>query len=174
MPGMKFAYPRLHYIIRTVFLFALLASLMVFTLAYSDIGLLWPALIFILFLIFILITNVSPLFTTHELTENGVTLRNGVLFGRTFRFEQIARIERTRPSFRFGRIKLASGNAGLVTIKLKSRTRFNTFLFRTSDEILIDLVRPDEFVRLANQRLSQVGFPPVQPDGPGPELGYQT
>lgn len=168
---MKFAYPRLHFIIRTAFLFALLACMMIFTIAFSDIGMFWPVLICILFFIFILITNVSPIFTAHELTENGITLRNGILFSRSFNFNEIMKIERTRPSLKFGKIKLASGTAGLVSIKLKSKTRFNSFLFRTSDEIIIDLVRPDEFVRMANQNSSQIGLAPVNADSPGSELG---
>jgi|GEM_PF-3264373 len=169
--GTRFAYPRTHFIIRSVFLFALLASMMVFTLVFSDIGLLWPSLLLFIFTIFILLTNVSPIFTRHEITDDRIILRNGILFTGSFTIDEIASVTPSQRTFRFGRIKLASSTSNLVSIKLKSKRRFKSILFRTSDEMIIDLIRPDEFVHLANQRLSQVSLSPIQPDGPGPQLG---
>ena len=168
---MKFAYPRLHYVIRSCFLFALLASMAAFTIAFSDISLFWPLVLIFIFAIFILLTNVSPLFTGHEINADGIILRNGMLFRARIPLGQIEKIERSRPRWKFKKIVLASGSSGLVLIKLKSEIRFKALLFRSSDEIIIDLVRPDEFVRLANEKLSQIGLSPVNSDGPGPELG---
>jgi hypothetical protein len=148
--------------------------MLLFTVVFSDISLLWPVVIIFIFTIFILLTNISPMFTGHEITDHGIVLRNGILFSGSFGFDQIISVQRSQPAWRFGRIVLSSGTTGLVSIKLRTRIRFSSILFRNSDEIIIDLVRPDEFVRMANQKLSQVGFPPVEPDGPGTELGYQA
>ena len=169
-----FAYPRTHFLVRSAFLFALLVSMMVFTLVFSDIGLLWPSLLLFIFVIFILLTNISPMFTRHEITGDRIILRNGILYTGSFGFDQIESVQRSRSGFRLGRIVLASGASNRVSIKLKTKVRFSRILYRKSDEIIIDLIRPDEFVELANARLSQVGLAPIQADRPGPQFGNEA
>jgi hypothetical protein len=70
-----------------------------------------------------------------------------------------------------GRIVLASGNRNLVEIKLNRKIRFNYLLWRSSAEIIIDLVKPDEFVKMANEGLMrEIRLPPVLAHGPRPDL----
>lgn len=178
----KFAYPRVQFLIRTLTLSALLVCILIFTLTFSDV-LFWLSLFIFIFLLMIILTNLSPLFTEHEVDGQSIRLRQGILFSTQIPFSEVEGIERrAQPLWRLGvlrsrtrgRIVLASGNSGLVIIKLKARRRFRSLLFKNGDEIIIDLRRPDEFVRLVNERLSKVGLAPVNAHGPGPELGDEA
>lgn len=172
----------MQFLIRTLTLSALLVCILLFTLTFSD-ALLWLSLFIFIFLLMIILTNLSPLFTSHEIDDRGIRLRQGILFSTRIPYSEIEKIERrTDPLWRLGlirsrmryRIVLASGNGGLVIIRLKTRRRFRSLLFKTGDEIIIDLNRPDEFVRTVKGRLSKVPFSPVNTHGPGAELGDEA
>ena len=183
MPSpVRFAYPRMQFLVRTLSLTALLVCILLFTLTFAD-TLFWLSVFIVIFLLMIVLTNLTPLFTVHEVGEEGVTLRQGILFSTHIPFSDIETVERrTEPLWRFGiirsrmrgRIVLASGNGGLVTITLKSRRRFRSLLFRSGSEIVIDLIRPEGFLGLVSERLAKVSLSPVDAHGPGPELRDQA
>jgi hypothetical protein len=101
--------------------------------------------------------------TRHEITGEGIILRQGLLFTAVFPFEKIESVELSNTRlWAFGlfqagardRIVLASGNTNLVEIKLREKRRFSLLLWRSSKEIIIDVEKPGEFVRLANEKLT--------------------
>ena len=158
----KFAYPRSQFLIRTLVLSAMLAFIVAFALTLPELSWFWPAVFFFIFFSFIIITNISPLFTKHQLDGEAITLRQGLLFYSRLIFSEIESVERHEhalwkfgvPSSRArGRIVVASGNRGLVLIRFKARKRFKSLLFRAATEIIIDLEHPDSFIESVRERL---------------------
>lgn len=158
---MEFRYPKLQFIVRFFLMMIMLVGL-TFLLMIPDAGSVWPAAFAAVFFVAAAVTTLSPIFTSHELTDEGILLRHGLLFRTSFPFSDILAVESfsarlwafgVMPAGARGRIVLASGNSGLVSVKLKERRRFGMLLLRSSDEIIIDLDRPDEFVKMANEKL---------------------
>lgn len=166
MPGtafraMDFPYPRLQFGIRFCVMTCLLAA-MLYLLAIPDTDRAWLAFFGIVFFLAIALTTLTPMTTGHEVSDGGIVLRQGLLFRESIPFRDIRSVQRleTRlwawglfPAGSWSRIILASGNRNLVEIKLKEKRRFGMLLWRSSGEIIIDLVNPDEFVKLANEKL---------------------
>lgn len=159
----KFAYPRSQFLIRTLVLSAMLAFIVAFALTLRGMNWFWPAVFFFIFFSFIIITNISPLFTKHQLDGEAVTLRQGLLFHSRLLFSEIESVEKQdHPLWKFAvpssrarsRIVVASGNRGLVLIRFKARKRFKSLLFRSATEIIIDLENPDRFIESVRERLS--------------------
>lgn len=159
---MKFTYPRLHFAIRFFVLLGLLVCILLL-MTIPDMNWAWLVIFSAVFFTAITIVTFSPMLTVHEINETEIILRQGLLFTATFTFSAIESIEsiQTRlwafglfPAGARGRIVLASGNRNLVSVKLKNRKRFGLLLWRSSKEIIIDLERPDEFVKLANEKLN--------------------
>lgn len=157
---MVFRYPKLQFIVRFFLLLMMLVGISLLLLI-PDTDMAWPAFFIAVFFVATTVTTLSPIFTAHELRAEGMILRHGILFKATFAFSDIQAVERftTRlwafgvmPSGARGRIVLASTNSGLVSIKLKERRRFGMLLLRSSDEIIIDLEKPDEFVKMVNEK----------------------
>jgi hypothetical protein len=159
--ALKFSYPKRQFAIRALTLYCMLAAALAFT-ALSRVSLFWIIILFFIFFVFIFITNVSPLFTSHELAADSLMLRQGFAFSARFPFSNVEKVElHPEPLWTFmiqrrrvkGRIILAGGNAGLVAIRLKSGRRFGALLFRFGSELVIDLKQPEEFVKLVNEKL---------------------
>ncbi len=156
---MNFRYPRFTYIIRTAGLLAILACIL-FLMEMGEINMNWLLGFSLIFFMTVLITTITPIFTRHEIDTDGIILKQGVGFKVSFPFSHIEAVEiyGIRPGI-FGlvssrsRILLASGNKGLVRIKLNHKRRFGMLLLRRADEIIIDLEKPEEFVKLANEQL---------------------
>ena len=156
---MNFRYPTFTYIIRTAGLLAILACI-IFLMGMAEININWIMGFALVFFMAILITTITPIFTQHEIDANGILLKQGMIFKASFPFSHIEIVEiygmnssilgliSTRK-----KIVLASGNNGLVMIKLNHRKRFGMLLLRKADEIIIDLEKPEEFVKLANENL---------------------
>ena len=163
MSPVLFSYPHRQFIIKTVALLAMLLCTLVLLNVISSVDLEWSLLFTALFGAAIFMVVVSPLLTRHEITADGIRLRQGRLFSVTFRFPEIIEVRIENDSLwtmvvpllgKKGRIILAGGNQGLVVITLKKKQRFGSLLFRSGNRIVIDLLRPAEFVSLANERLS--------------------
>lgn len=158
--AMNFRYPLFTYIIRTAGLLAILACILL-VIGNADIQIIWLLGFSLAFFMAILITTITPMFTQHEINANGILLKQGMIFKASFPFLHIEAVETysVKPSI-FGlvssknRIILASGNKGLVKIKLNHRRRFGMLMLRRADEIIIDLEKPEDFVKLANENLS--------------------
>jgi len=157
---MKFPYPRLHFGIRFFLLLGMLASLL-FILGIPGTDRIWLAVFGLLFFIAISIVTLTPMMTQHEITGEGIILRQGVLFRATFSFGEIESVELSQarlwilglfPTGARGRIVLANSNRNLVSIKLKTRRRFGMLLLQSANEIIIDLEKPGNFVELANKK----------------------
>jgi hypothetical protein len=158
---MKFAYPKLQFGIRFLLLLGILA-LLLFLMWSPDIDTAWLAGFGVVFLIAAALTTLTPMMTHHEITDECIILRQGVLFRTEIPFSQI---ETVAPSqvrlwalgfFHAGarnRIILATGNRNLVTVKMKARRRFGFLLWRSSREIIIDVEDTQGFVRAANEKL---------------------
>ena len=161
--SVHFSYPHRQFIIKTVALLAMLLCTLVLLNVISSVDWEWSLLFTVLFAAGILLVGISPMLTRHEITLEGIRLRQGLLFSATFLFPEIMEVRRENDPLwtmvvpllgKKGRIVLAGSNQGLVVITLKKKQRFGSLLFRSGDKIIIDLVKPDEFVRLANERLS--------------------
>ena len=157
---MKFRYPRVQFLIRFLALSAILAALL-FLLMQPGASMLWLLCFCAVFIAAIAAVAVTPMFTCHEISPDGIVLRQGILFSAMFPFSEILDVQRHQAplwSFGFvprgvkGRIVLANANRNLVSIKLKERRRFGMLLMRSADEIIIDLEKPDEFVRMASDK----------------------
>lgn len=157
----EFGYPKRQFAIRALALYCMLAAALVF-IALSKVSLFWIIILFFIFFIFIFITNVSPLFTGHELAADSIMLRQGFVFSARLPFSNVEKVElHPEPLWTFviqrrkvkGRIIMAGGNAGLVVIKLKKGRRFGALLFRFGSELVIDLKQPEEFVKLVNEKM---------------------
>jgi len=164
-PVTKFPYPRRQFLIRAINLLVMLVVFFIFTLTLSDLGWLWPSLFFIIFLITIIITTITPLLTAHEVGPEGLILRQGLLFKACFAYAELEGVEKQEESMwalgmpvsrSRGRITIASGNRGLVLIKLKQSKRFHSLLYRSGNELVIDLVSPERFIEEVNERLMKV------------------
>ncbi|MFO7618754.1 MAG: hypothetical protein R6W91_03765 [Thermoplasmata archaeon] len=160
----KFPYPRQHYIIHFMILTAMLV-IAIFLLPAPD-GIAGGYFIAFCAMCFIsiIVLTITPLFTAHEMNNVGIHLRNGLVFTISIRFEDVSGVEvaGSRPwAFGFiptasrGRVILANGNRNLVSIKLKRPRRFRSLLGRSFDEIIIDLVSPDDFVKMANEKIQR-------------------
>ena len=124
----------------------------------AEISMTWLMGFSLIFIATITIAYITPIFTQHEINSQGITIRQGAIFNTLFTFQQIESVEvhNSRTGIlglRRSRIVLASGNNGLVMIKLNHRKRFGMLLLRKADEIIIDLEKPEEFVKLANENL---------------------
>jgi hypothetical protein len=160
---MNFPYPRLHFGIRALMFFGILA-IVLFLLAVPDANPAWLWAFGAVGFLAIFLVSVTPMFTHHRVTDSAINLRQGLLFSATFRFGEIEAVERLETGIRAfgmlplgarGRIILANGNRNLVSIKLKARRRFPMLLWKSGREIIIDLVRPDEFVKAAKEKLQR-------------------
>lgn len=154
---MEFRYPRQMFAIRAMALLAILACIL-FIMVIADTNTGWLLGFSAIYMMAALITTITPMFTRHELDSDGIRLRHGLVFNTSFSFGHIETVESFArgagllgPAPRRGRIVLASGNKRLVRIKLNHSRRFGMLLLRQADEIIIDLEKPDEFVKLANQ-----------------------
>jgi hypothetical protein len=166
MPGtafraMDFPYPRLQFGIRFCIMMCLLAA-MLFLLARPDIDRTWLAFFGIVFFIATVLTTLTPMATGHEAGDGAIVLRQGLLFRESIPYGDIQSVQRleTRlwawglfPAGAWNRIVLASGSRNLVEIKLKEKRRFGMLLWRSSKEIIIDLDRPDDFVKMVTEKL---------------------
>ena len=158
---MKFSYPRLQFAIRFMVMSAFLVS-MIFLLAIPDINAIWLAGFGLILLAAVAIVTLSPMITAHEITADGIILRQGILFKAKFLFSEIESVERYDARlWAFGllslsgrnRIVLASANRNLVMIKLREKRRFALLHWRSSREIIIDLDKPDDLINMANDKL---------------------
>jgi hypothetical protein len=163
---MKFPYPRQHFFIRFMALTTMLALAiyMLWTPTLPEMAAIRLAGFGAICFLAIGILTLTPLFTSHEMNDIGIHLRNGLNFNISIRFEDIASVEEIGsrpwtfgllPSASRGRVILANGNRNLVSIKLSASRRFRSLLGRSFDEIIIDLVNPDEFVKMANKKLQR-------------------
>ncbi len=159
---MRFPYPRMHFAIRFLTLTAIIAVIAFLVPVPDGVAGGYLLAFWAMCFIGIMIMTVTPLLTAHEMDEIGIHLRNGLVFTISIRFEDVASVEEvgTKPwTFGFvpagGKVILANGNRNLVSIKLKSRRRFRSLLGRSFNEIVIDLVSPDEFVKMANLYLKR-------------------
>ena len=160
---MKFRYPRLQFAIRFFLLVGMLIPLLM-VLRIPRIDDLWFAGFSVIFFLAISLTTLTPLVTNHEINGEGIIIRQGLLLKEKFAFKDIETVELSQtklwafglfPTGARNRIVLASGNRNLVEIKLREKRRFALLLWRSSKEIIIDLDRPEEFVRLANEKLGK-------------------
>lgn len=160
---MDFRYPRIHFAIIFLVLSTILAGSMLL-LSRPGIDPFWlysfGALLFLLVCAYAL----SPMATRHSVSDASITLCQGIHFKADIPFAEIQSVSRLEarvmtfgmvPLGSRGRIVLAGGNRNTVSIKLKRKRRFGQLLWRSSDEIIIDLVEPDRFVKLANERLNR-------------------
>jgi hypothetical protein len=160
---MDFPYPRLHFAIRFFLLIGILVPLLLVMNA-PEIDTLWLAGFGMIFFIAISILTLTPMMTPHEITGDAIILKQGLLFTATFPFGEIESVEQSQTRlWAFGlfqaggrgRIVLASGNRNLVEIKLKEKRRFGLLLWRSSKEIILDVNKPEDFVKLANEMLAR-------------------
>ena len=156
---MKFSYPKLMFTIRAIAFLAILACIL-FIMGMGDINNTWILGFAGIFIMAILIAHVSPIFTQHEVSKEGIRLRHGILFNEIFPYSHIETVEihasKTGflgPISRRHRIVLASGKNRLVRIKLNHKKRFGMLLLRKGDEIIIDLEKPEKFVKFAKEFL---------------------
>lgn len=154
---MKFPYSKFHFIVRFAALDTmLLVLLMVLSTPDVDMALLWG--FGGLALALVALALLSPLLTHHEITETEIILRQGIWFRATIPFSEVALVEPVEiPVFSNagikGRIILTGTRRKLVSIKLKNRMRFSQLLWRSSDEIIIDITDPEGFVKAATRKL---------------------
>ncbi|MBA3045148.1 MAG: hypothetical protein KKH41_00755 [Candidatus Thermoplasmatota archaeon] len=160
---MDFPYPRLHFGIRFLVLTGLLASIL-YLMTINDINSAWLAGFIAVCFLAIVLVSATPLFTSHCITDDGIRLRQGLLFNTLLPFGEIKSVESTEtklwafglfPAGDMGRIVFANSNRNLVSIKLKARRRFPMLLLRSGKEIIIDLNNPSEFVKAANDKLQR-------------------
>ena len=160
---MKFSYPKLQFGIRFLLLVGILAPLLL-VMRVPEIDNVWLGVFGIIFFIAISLVTLTPMLTRHEITDEGIILRQGLLFKSAFRFKEIETMELFQPrSWAFslfqadakGKIVLASGNRNLVKIKLRNKRRFGLLLWRSSKEIIFDVNKPEDFVKLANEMLAR-------------------
>lgn len=158
---MNFPYPRLQFGIRTLIFSALLA-INIYILAAPAVDALWLAGFVVISFLAIVLVSATPLFTTHEIDDEGIRLRQGLLLDVMLPFEEVESVSELQtkiwtwgmlPLGARGRIVLANGNRNLVSITLKKGRRFPMLLWRSGKEIIIDLVNPSEFVKFANAKL---------------------
>lgn len=158
--AMKFRYPRFMFAIRAIALLTVLACL-IYLMNNAELQSTWLFGFVLIFVLAIIITLITPMFTQHEINTDGILLKQGLVFKASFQFLHIETVEiySIKPGI-FGltparnRIVLASGNKGLVKIKFDHKRRFGMLLLRQADEIIIDLEKPEEFVKLASEKLN--------------------
>ena len=128
----------------------------------AEINLAWLLGFALVFFMAVLITTVTPMFTQHKIDGSGILLRQGTIFKASFPFSHVEIVEIYSMKFNIftlvstrNKIILAGGVKGLVRIKLNHKRRFGMLLLRQADEIIIDLEEPEEFVKLANEKLSK-------------------
>jgi hypothetical protein len=160
---MEFPYPRTQFGIRFLAQSTFLAIIL-YLLAAPSVDSFWPVAFLATCFLAIVLVSVTPLFTHHEIADDGIRLRQGILFSIHIPFGDIEGVDEVHtkmwafgllPVGALGRIVLANGNRNLVSIKLKDRRRFPTLLWKSGREIIIDLVNPGGFVRLANEKLQR-------------------
>ncbi len=156
---MKFSYPKIMFIIRTMTFLAILTCIL-FLISMGWISNVWLMGFSGVFILAILVAHTSPMFTQHEISNEGIRLKHGLNLNTIFPYDHIETVEIHTskigflgPISRRNRIVLASGKNGLVRIKLNHKKRFGMLLMKKGDEIIIDLDKPDEFVKLANNFL---------------------
>lgn len=159
---MKFRYPRLMFAIKAVVFLAILACILYF-MGLAEVSLAWLMGFSFVFCLTVFIAHITPMLTQHEINSKGITLRQGMIFNDGFAFGHIKNVEIHAsgggffgPVSKRNNIILASGNKGLVTVRLNHKKRFGMLLLRRADEIIIDLEKPEEFVRLANEHLNSL------------------
>jgi len=156
---MKFSYPKQMFAIRAMALLAMLACILLI-MGNADIQIIWLLGFALSFVMAVFITTITPMFTQHEIDADSIKLNQGAVFKTRFLFSDIETVEIycIKPKIisllsTKNKIVLASGNKGLVKIKLNHKRRFGMLLLRKADEITIDLDKPEEFVKLANEHL---------------------
>jgi hypothetical protein len=158
----RFNYPKAQFIIRFLAIGTML-SIVVAVLWVPETDRFWPAAFLALGISASFLVALGPALTAHEVGDAGVILRQGPVLRLSLDFCNIESVEpvamRLWAFWLFpagatrGRLVLASGSRNLVSIKLRKKMRFPQLLWRTSDEIIIDLVEPDAFVREVRARL---------------------
>ena len=115
-----------------------------------------------IFILAILIAHVSPIFTQHEVSNEGIRLRHGILFNDIFPYNHIETVEIYAfhtsflgPLSKRHRIVLATGRNGLIRIKLNHKKRFGMLLLKKGDVIIIDLEKPYDFMTQVNEHLTK-------------------
>ena len=154
---MKFSYPKLMFIIRAIALLAILACIL-FIMSMGDISNTWMLGFAGIFIMAILIAHISPIFTQHEVSNEGIRLRHGILFNDIFPYNHIETVEIYAfhtsflgPLSKRHRIVLATGRNGLIRIKLNHKKRFGMLLLKKGDVIIIDLEKPYDFMKQVNE-----------------------
>ena len=147
--------------IRAVTFLAILACIL-YLMELAEISMAWLMGFSLIFIVTIIIAYITPMLTKHEINNDGITLRQGLIFNTNFHFHLIDSVEAHTSNIgilgqtsKRGRIILASGNNGLVIIRLNHKKRFGMLLMRQADEILIDLEKPEEFVKLAKENITE-------------------
>ena len=147
--------------IKAVVFLAILACIL-YLMGLAEVSLAWIMGFSFVFCLTVFIAHITPMLTQHEINSNGIILRHGMIFNDSFAFSHIKSVEVHvssggffGPASKRDNIVLASGSRGLVTVLLNHKKRFGMLLLRRANEIIIDLERPDEFVKLANEYIQK-------------------
>ncbi len=133
------------------------------------------ALLAALFMVYILVVDVSPLLTNHWLTRSRLVLRQGLLFKAILALRDVVSVEPfddpkvgVRFSLRSSRLYVTSSSRDGILIRLKSPQRFRWALGKKADEVIINVDEQERFLSEMADRLAL--FAPVESEGAGPEF----
>lgn len=147
-----------YFIIMLLFLSLILLLFVMIVIVPVDI--MWIAIITILFISILLVFGVSPLLTKHEIAEDKIILKQGLYFKAVVPIDNIKDVEPTKINARIG-IKFSltklilyvtTSRIGLISMKLKKQMRFGYAWWKKTDEIILNVDNPEEFIRLVEER----------------------
>ncbi len=156
-------------------LFAMAILLVILSL-FAGAGGLQLGLLAAVFILYLLIVDISPLLTDHWLTRSRLVLRHGLLFKAILRLSNVVGVERTEEKARVGvkfalrsaRLFVTSSPDNLILIRLREPQKFRLALGKRADEVVINVADREEFLEAVWERLAL--FAPIEPKGPDADL----
>lgn len=123
---------------------------------FLDIKPLYSAIILGILGVYMVISSISPLLTSHTLTSEKLVLRQGWYFKTTIPVEDIESVETTDEPSKVGvkfsithrKVYVTSSKFGLVKITLKEPTRFPMVMGKRAEEVIIDVEDRLRFVEV--------------------------
>ncbi len=172
----EFAYGH-GFFLQRLLLFTALAAFVLIVLAFQLAApAVWIAGFAVLFLLYIVIWGISPLFTNHWLTTTRLILRQGWYFRGAFtlrEIESVAKLDGDAPlgiraQVRRRRLYVTGSKVGLLALKLRRPRRFWAVLGAEAEEIVFDVDSPDAFLEAFSGRMASLA--PVEPKRADPYL----
>jgi hypothetical protein len=169
-------YPKSYFYGRTVYHIVIMSPVLAVLALFAGAETLHLTLLAVLFIVYIVVMDLTPTFTDHWLTRSRLIIRQGLLFKTVLPLREVASVERTDETAKVGvkfqlrsnRLFVTSSRANLVLIRLKAPRTFPWALGKRADEIVINVEDREGFLNEMEARLAL--FPPVETEGSDADL----